>query len=110
MNVGPGVRIWLAFELVDMRLAFDGLAAKCKMTPTYPPRRSFVARDQRHRGQVYERLEHKNPDPPRMETRLRARLRLTQKWSRFHSAGKLPYYGIGRSGGDRSTVIRQASV
>ncbi len=28
MNAGAGVRIWLAFEPVDMRLAFDGLAAK----------------------------------------------------------------------------------
>ena len=28
MNAGPGVRVWLAFEPVDMRLAFDGLAAK----------------------------------------------------------------------------------
>lgn len=28
MNVGAGVRIWLAFEPVDMRLSFDGLAAK----------------------------------------------------------------------------------
>ena len=32
--------------------------------PTCPPRRSFVAGDARHRGQVYERLEHKNPDTP----------------------------------------------
>ncbi|MCZ2099244.1 MAG: IS66 family insertion sequence element accessory protein TnpB [Anaerolineae bacterium] len=28
MNAGAGVRIWLAFEPVDMRLSFDGLAAK----------------------------------------------------------------------------------
>lgn len=28
MNAGAGVRIWLAFEPVDMRLGFDGLAAK----------------------------------------------------------------------------------
>lgn len=28
MNAGAGVRIWLAFEPVDMRLGFDGLASK----------------------------------------------------------------------------------
>lgn len=28
MNAGAGVRIWLAFEPVDMRLGFDALAAK----------------------------------------------------------------------------------
>lgn len=28
MNAGAGVRVWLAFEPVDMRLSFDGLAAK----------------------------------------------------------------------------------
>ncbi len=28
MNAGAGVHIWLAFEPVDMRLGFDGLAAK----------------------------------------------------------------------------------
>ncbi len=28
MNAGTGIRIWLAFDPVDMRLAFDGLAAK----------------------------------------------------------------------------------
>jgi transposase len=28
VNPGAGVRIWLAFEPVDMRLGFDGLAAK----------------------------------------------------------------------------------
>lgn len=28
MNAGAGVKIWLAFQPVDMRLGFDGLAAK----------------------------------------------------------------------------------
>ena len=28
MNAGAGVRIWLGFEPVDMRLGFDGLAAR----------------------------------------------------------------------------------
>lgn len=28
MNAGAGIRIWLAFEPVDMRLGFDGLAAR----------------------------------------------------------------------------------
>jgi len=28
MNAGSGVRVWLAFEPVDMRLGFDGLAAR----------------------------------------------------------------------------------
>jgi hypothetical protein len=35
-----------------------------KMTPTCPPRRSFVASDARHRGQIFKRLEHKNSDNP----------------------------------------------
>jgi transposase len=28
VNAGAGVRIWLGFEPVDMRLSFDGLAAR----------------------------------------------------------------------------------
>ena len=28
MNLGSKVKIWLAFEPIDMRLSFDGLAAK----------------------------------------------------------------------------------
>lgn len=28
MNAGAGVRVWLAFEPVDMRLGFDALAAR----------------------------------------------------------------------------------
>jgi gluconolactonase len=34
------------------------------VAPTCPPRRSFVARDARHRGQVSEHLTHRNPDTP----------------------------------------------